>query len=703
MTDPPLVSGLRASHAVRAPSTRNGHEPGPVTALEPSEPTRAARRRLRLAVAARAAINHPNLIRARSVGEGNGRLFVAFEPCPHPSLAKLLAAGPLGPTECAHILAGAAAGVDALNERGLVARDLTPQRVFLDPEHGGVLRDLGIPPELLRRVPLDRDPELAFRSPEELERKSVAPRSAVYSLGAILLAALTALPPDAPARRSHRRGTLAPEIEVVVARAMARDPAERFASAEALSIAAVAALGADLGPKSLPSPHRNGRPSMTGPPTKDPLRIHGHRARQRRSAEVPRSPRPDEPRRRSRAAKGVTARFLEAVRRLRAVISALLALAETIGRRAYAGLRSSASALGRIASGVASLAAGAGRRAHHALKRVQRSAPSLARITGARISRFVHNGWKVASRLVGAGSAAERISNHRKLLLPAVGVIVASALSGIALAHAFEPGEGPSSVSRAVLAAQLPHGWEPADLDPVLPTFPTMIAAVSSGETGTGFLAGKISSLAAAERMLERLRGESDGRTHVRLGGLDAWQYAGLRPRPHVVGTGYLIPTAEGVVLWICHALTSNAPARLAECTRAASTLVIRGERPVPVSSADRSNERMVRVIATLRTSRSEGRRRLETAELGRGQARAATSLELSHQRAARSLDRVSALENGHSLGNLSAAARRAAAAYGRLADAASVGDRSAYRGARLAVVREEEALRRELARTGDA
>jgi hypothetical protein len=46
---------------------------------------------------------------------------------------------------------------------------------------------------------------------------------------------------------------------------------------------------------------------------------------------------------------------------------------------------------------------------------------------------------------------------------------------------------------------------------------------------------------------------------------------------------------------------------------------------------------------------------------------------------------------------------RKAAAAYGRLAHAASVSDRSTYRNAAQAVVREEEALRRELARTGGA
>jgi hypothetical protein len=818
-----------------------------VVAFEPSEPTRAARRLLRLAVAARAAIDHPNLIRAWPVGDGEGRVFVAFERCPHPTLSDMLADPPLGRIECARILDGAATGVDALSQRALVARDLTPERVLVHPEHGGVLMDLGIPPDLLRRVPIQQDPELAFRSPEELEGKPVDLRSTVYSLGAMLLAALTALPPDtrmaeARPRPSGRRATLAPEIEAVVARAMARDPAERFENAEALSTAAAGALGADLAPRILPgdhksterphqpltkpvlpSPQRNGRPSLTGPPP-----FNGQRPRRQRSREVPRSPRCGETRHWSRVAQDIAPCFPWAVRLCNEMVSALLALARSVGRRAHEAWRWSASAVRPIARGVASVAAGAGRRginlaralcrrvrrlvlvavrraaelvgvllllaenagrrghsgwrrsaraaapmarsgasvaastarrgakvawplflracrvelaaarrgvvaagagrrAHRALLRMQHSAPAVLKGTGARIDRFTQHSWKWGSRPVGSGTAAvkraprpkrgrdkahlpaatgsvaQRSTTHRRLLLPAVGAIVASALSGIALGHALEPEGGPSSVSRSGLTLQLPRGWEPAAADSVLPTLSPVIAAAPSGERGAGFLAGKLSSLAAAEQMLGGVQIGSEGRTQVQLGRLNAWQYTGLRPRPHVVATGYLIPTTGGAVLAMCHASTDDAPVRLGECKRAVATLVVRGERPRPLSSADQSNERMTRLLATLRASRAEGRRRLKAAELGRGQARAATSLQLSHERAAWTLDRISALENGHSLENLSAAVRNAGAAYGRLAHAASISNRSAYRRAGHAVVREEELLRRELAGTGDA
>jgi hypothetical protein len=202
--------------------------------------------------------------------------------------------------------------------------------------------------------------------------------------------------------------------------------------------------------------------------------------------------------------------------------------------------------------------------------------------------------------------------------------------------------------------------------------------------------------------MLEGARASGGWRTRVRLGDLDAWRYTGLQPRPDLGGTGYLVPTAAGAVFVICHAPKSDR-AFLSECGRVASTLVVEGDRVRSVSSVDRSRERLIQVIAALRTSRSDGLRRLAAADLAPGQVRAATDLQLGHLRAARSLDRIPPLANGRSLAQLSAALRAAAAAYGRVAAAARTSSDSTYREASDAVAREEETLRRELARASGA
>jgi hypothetical protein len=286
--------------------------------------------------------------------------------------------------------------------------------------------------------------------------------------------------------------------------------------------------------------------------------------------------------------------------------------------------------------------------------------------------------------------------------MQAVLAIVASGLLGITVGRAMELDAGPVSVTRSGLTVQLPPGWEEATSDPGRPAISPAIAAVPS-EGGAGFVAGKFSSQAAAVRMLEGVQHADDRRTQVRLGGLHAWRYAGLRHSQHLLGTGYLVPTLGGAVLVVCHASEDEARLRLAECDRAATTLVVHGIQPRRPSSVDRSRERLIRVIATFRDSRSDGRRRLAAAERAAGQAEAATFLRRSHARAARSLERISPLEDGRSLGNLSAALRAAAAAYGRLARAATMSSSPAYTQASRAVVREDEAVRRELTRASGA
>jgi hypothetical protein len=287
-------------------------------------------------------------------------------------------------------------------------------------------------------------------------------------------------------------------------------------------------------------------------------------------------------------------------------------------------------------------------------------------------------------------------------VLPVLGAIVASALSGIALGRAVEVDRGPSSLTRSGLTIQLPAGWEQVRFSRGESAFSPGIAVGPPGESRSGLVAGKTGSQAAAERMLEGAQTQDGGRTQVWLGNLDAWRYAGLQPRPHLVGTGYLVPTAGGAVVVICHTHEDNR-AFLAECDRVGSTLVVSGEGVRPRSLADGSGEHLAQVIATLRSSRSEALGRLGAADLAAGQVRAATSLQRGHQRAAQSVDRISPLANGRSLPQLSAALRAASAAYGRLAAAAKESSGTSYREASQAVAREEDALRRELARATGA
>jgi hypothetical protein len=267
-------------------------------------------------------------------------------------------------------------------------------------------------------------------------------------------------------------------------------------------------------------------------------------------------------------------------------------------------------AAGRFAArlaGVSAVVAGvAGRRAVAVLLRLKRSASSLVRGVGGRtdqasdddrppVLELIQPAAAGRARSTFFGSAPVQVKSrrstsvrtgavsalsHRKLLLLAVGAIVASVLSGIMLGRALEPEEGPSSITRSGLTIRLPPGWEEVSFDAGRPAVSSAIAAAPPEDTKAGFVVGKLGSETAGERVLEGAQGGGGRRTEVRLGKLDAWRYAGLRPRPQLAGTGYLLPTTGGAVVMVCHASKDDARTRLAECDRAATTLVVRDERP---------------------------------------------------------------------------------------------------------------------------
>jgi hypothetical protein len=215
-----------------------------------------ARRRLRLAASARTAIRHPNVAPARRHAKRDGRGGVIVESRPQPLLGDVPL--PLDFTEAALIVCGACRGIEAMAGAGLVPSDLTPQHIYVDFQVGGVVADTGLPVEIVPRPPTDRDPYLAYRSPEELDGRARDARSTVYSLGAILFTALTGRPPFAgawsnvyvghtaasrPSARSH--GHDIPDVaDRIVTRALQVDPADRYANAAALG--AALALAAEL-------------------------------------------------------------------------------------------------------------------------------------------------------------------------------------------------------------------------------------------------------------------------------------------------------------------------------------------------------------------------------------------------------------------------------------------------------------------------
>ena len=231
------------------------------------------RRLLRLGML-RASITHPHLLPVFGVHEKRGRVVLVSQIASPWTLADRLRLGALEPDEALPALAQVASGLEAAAAKGLVHHDLTAGAIVMDEGEpaDAMLTDFGIslPPtpgcELLSATE-----SLDYRSPEQVRGEAPQPASNVYSLSCILVACLTGAPPfpyDRPLLTLHahvvepapeisrRSEELTPDIDRVVAKGMAKDPRERFASPTQLIRAAAPALGVKTPAVAIPPPRR---------------------------------------------------------------------------------------------------------------------------------------------------------------------------------------------------------------------------------------------------------------------------------------------------------------------------------------------------------------------------------------------------------------------------------------------------------------
>lgn len=213
---------------------------------------------------AAAQIDHPNVIPIYAAGEEEGLLYIAMRFVDGTDVREVLFREErIEPSRAARIVAAVADALDAAHEHGLVHRDIKPANVLIAQKRGQehvYLTDFG-----LARVIASSDHETRtgmfvgttdYVSPEQVFGKRPDARSDVYSLGCTLFHMLTGRVPypaefDAAKLVAHTREpvpsvlSLVPELpsefDTVIARAMAKEPSERYPSAGDLGRAALAA------------------------------------------------------------------------------------------------------------------------------------------------------------------------------------------------------------------------------------------------------------------------------------------------------------------------------------------------------------------------------------------------------------------------------------------------------------------------------
>jgi serine/threonine protein kinase len=253
---------------------------------------------------AAAAVGHPHIVPLYEAGSAGQIAYVAMLYVPGGDARSLLnRLGPLPLAAASEIIAQVASALDAAHAHGLVHRDVKPANLLLGtgagaasavPRSGGgygrghvYLCDFGMgrdfsPGEIIATGQLART--LDYLAPEQIEGRALDGRTDLYSLACagfellcgtppfgqeqgltVMYAQLYAPPPAATARRPD----LPAAVNLVLAKALAKNPADRYATcgqfAEELQDALGLRLGQPNDPPRAPAPGRAGPPADSAP------------------------------------------------------------------------------------------------------------------------------------------------------------------------------------------------------------------------------------------------------------------------------------------------------------------------------------------------------------------------------------------------------------------------------------------------------
>ena len=206
-----------------------------------------------------ASIDHAGILPVYAAGEADGELFLATRFVPGTDLRSLTDDGPLPGERAIGLVGQVADALDAAHERGLVHRDVKPGNVLVDTADHCYLCDFGLTTQRVDGGTTATGRlagSLDYLAPEQIRRGAVDGRADQYGLACVLYEVLSGTPPfrretEAQTLWAHMQEEPAPllaydELDPVFARALAKEPKERYEDCNAFADDARAALG--LGP-----------------------------------------------------------------------------------------------------------------------------------------------------------------------------------------------------------------------------------------------------------------------------------------------------------------------------------------------------------------------------------------------------------------------------------------------------------------------
>jgi serine/threonine-protein kinase len=191
-------------------------------------------------------IVHPHVIPVLDAGEHEGAPYLVQRLIERGTLEeRLQASGPLDLTTAVRMCSQVASGLDALNEAGMIHRDVKPANILLDEEGNAYITDFGLSKDT-RGTVLTRPGQalgsLDYMAPEQIRAEDVSAATDVYALGCVLCECLSGAPPFADRTGMHvlwahlqddppdpcaGRADLPPEVRTVILSALEKNPTRR--------------------------------------------------------------------------------------------------------------------------------------------------------------------------------------------------------------------------------------------------------------------------------------------------------------------------------------------------------------------------------------------------------------------------------------------------------------------------------------------
>ncbi len=216
------------------------------------EETEAFERRFYREAKSAGRLNHVNIVTIHDVGRSGNRAYIAMEFLEGKSLRQVIDSGVVLPQDqIADIAAQIADGLACAHQNGVIHRDIKPANIMLLDSGTVKITDFGI--ALLPRGSRTLGSVFGspkYISPEQVVGKEADGRSDIFALGAVLYELLTGSPAftasdldailsqvihDEPPPPRSRNRNIVPGFDYIVAKAMAKGPEDRYATAQEMA------------------------------------------------------------------------------------------------------------------------------------------------------------------------------------------------------------------------------------------------------------------------------------------------------------------------------------------------------------------------------------------------------------------------------------------------------------------------------------